>query len=136
MGEDLDPLTTESTASLITNRGIIIGMLSVIAICVVGGFAIMGRAFGAGVLIGGVLAIINYFWLERSTRALFDQSAVSSPMLLAAKYILRYAVLGGVLWLIYAVGVVPIGAVILGLSAFAIAVVLQGLKNIFSSSFI
>ena len=135
MGEDIDPLTTESTAALITNRGIVIMMLALIVIGTVAAFAIGGSGFGAGVLIGGILAVINYFWLEQSTRALFEQRAVSSATLLAAKYILRYVAIGAVLLLIYMTGAVPIVAVILGLSAFAIAVVLQGLKSIFTSSF-
>jgi hypothetical protein len=135
MGEDIDPLTTESTATLISNRGIVIVMLALIVFGTLAAFAIGGRGFGSGVLIGGILAIVNYFWLERSTRALFEQRAASSATLLAAKYIIRYVAIGGVLLLIYMTGAVPIVAVILGLSAFAIAVVLQGLKSIFTSSF-
>ncbi len=135
MGEDFDPLITKSTAAEISNRGIVLGMLVLIFMGTVAGSVLVSRGAGAGILVGGILAGINYFWLGRSTRALFDQRAASSASLLAAKYILRYVALGGVLLLIYLTGAVPIAAVILGLSAFAVAVVLQGLKNIISSSF-
>ena len=110
-------------------------MLALIVMGTVAAFVIAGRSFGTGVLVGGILAVVNYFWLERSTRALFEQRAASSATLLAAKYILRYVAIGGVLLLIYMSNAVPVAAVILGLSAFAIAVVLQGLKSIFASSF-
>ncbi|MEP6787733.1 MAG: hypothetical protein ABJB40_04835, partial [Acidobacteriota bacterium] len=63
------------------------------------------------------------------------QTAIATTGILAAKYILRYAALGVVLLLIYKVDVFPVAAVILGLASFAFAVVLQGLKNIISSSF-
>lgn len=135
MGEDIDPLTTESTASTISNRAIVAAMFVLITFGTIAGFILGGRSFGAAVLTGGILSVINYFWLERSTRALFENRAASATTLLAAKYILRYAAIGAVLLLIYLTDAVPIAAVILGLSAFAIAVVFQGLKNIFTSSF-
>lgn len=134
MAEDFDPLTTESTAKTITNRSIIILMVVLVVLGTVAAFGFGGRGFGAGVLMGGILALVNYFWLERSTRALFEERATSSAAILAAKYIFRYAAIGAALLLIYMSGVVPIAAVILGLSAFAVAVVLQGMKNIFTSS--
>lgn len=135
MGEDFDPLTTENTASLISNKGIVIVMLGLIAIGAIAGFTFAGNRGGAGVLMGGILAVINYLWLRHSTRALFAHRASSSVTLLAAKYVLRYVALGAVLVLVHLSGAVPIGAVIAGLSAFAVAVVLTGLKNIFTSAF-
>lgn len=135
MGEDFDPLTTGDKASAISNRGIVTMMLVLIIMGIVGGFAFGGRRIGMGVLIGGILAVVNYFWLDRSTQALFEQRAAASTVLLAAKYILRYAVIGAVLLLLYWTDAVPMAAVIAGLSAFSLAVVIQGLKNIFTSSF-
>ncbi len=134
MGEDFDPLTTESAVKTISNRGIVIVMLILIVLGTIAGFALGGRGVGAGVLIGGILSVVNYFWLERSTRALFEQRAASTTTLLAAKYILRYVAIGAVLLLIYMTGAVPIAAVVAGLASFAIAVVVQGLKNIITSS--
>ena len=135
MGEDIDPLTTEGAGTQISHRSILILMLLLIVVGSGAGFAFGGRFWGFGVAFGGALSIINYFWLERSTRAMFAQSAMASTGLLAAKYILRYVAIGAVLLLIYMTGALPVAAVILGLAAFAFAVVLQGLKNIFSSTF-
>ena len=135
MGEDFDPLTTENTVSEISNRGIVTIMLVLVVMGTAGGFAFGSRGVGSGILIGGILAFVNYFWLERSTRALFEQRAASTTVLLAAKYILRYVVIGTVLLLLFLTDAVPIAAVIAGLSVFAVAVVIQGLKSIFTSSF-
>lgn len=134
MNEDYDPLTTESTVTPISHRGILRVMAVLIGIGAIAGFAFGGVGFGVGVLFGGVLSFANYLWLERSTRAIFSQTAAASTGILAVKYILRYAAIGLVLLLIYWTGAFPVAAVILGLAAFSFAVVVQGLKNIFSSS--
>ena len=133
MGEDLDPLTTDKSTQAISHRGILVVMSGVVVATTITGFIFGGKSFGSGVIFGGILSFVNYFWLERSTRAMFVNAEMASTSLLAAKYILRYVAIGAVLLLIYLIGVVPVAAVILGLSAFAFAVVLQGLKNIISS---
>ena len=128
-------MTTNESTQPISHRGILIVMGLVIVVSSIAGFIFGGKAFGFGVIFGGGLSFVNYFWLERSTRAMFVNAEMASTGLLAAKYILRYVALGAVLLLIYMTGIIPVAAVILGLSAFALAVVLQGLKNIISSSF-
>ena len=133
MGEELEPLTTESVAA-VSHRGILIIMVVLVVVGSLAGFAFGGSRFGFGVLFGGVLAFANYLWLDRSTKAIFNQSAISSTGILAAKYILRYVALGLILLLVYLTGAVPVAAVILGLAVFAFAVVIEGLKNIISSS--
>ena len=131
MGEDLEPLTA---VPVISHRGILIIMAVVVVLACVCGFVFGGSRFGIGVIFGGVLSFANYFWLERSTRAMFQPNAIATSGILAAKYIFRYVVIGGVLFLVFMTQAMPITAVILGLSAFAIAVVLQGMKNIISNT--
>jgi hypothetical protein len=60
---------------------------------------------------------------------------MASTGILAIKYMLRYAAIGAVLLLIFLTDLLPVAAVIAGLAAFAVAVVVQGLRNIFTSSF-
>lgn len=136
MGENIDPLTTDSSVkplSSISHRGIL-GIMAVVVIAgAAGGFALKGTRFGIGILFGGLLAFVNYLWLDRSTRAIFDNAAISSTGWLAAKYILRYVAIGAVLLAVYLTHALPVTAVIAGLGAFAIAVVIQGLKGIFKS---
>lgn len=132
MAEDLDPLTTETPS--MSHRGILL-MMAVVVICgTVVGFAIEGARFGIGIAVGGVLAFANYFWLDRSTKAIFQPDAIRSTGILAMKYILRYVAIGAVLLAIYLTDVLPIVAVVAGLGAFALAIVIHGLKSIFTSS--
>ena len=131
MDEESDPVSAGD--SVITHRGILITMAVMVAVAAVAGAIFSGPMFGFGVVFGGLLAVGNYIWLDRVTKAIFRPDAVRSAGLLAAKYILRYFVLGGVLLVIYLTGAFPMPAVILGLAAFAIAVVIEGLRNIVST---
>jgi len=134
MGEDFDPSATDGGVKPISHVGILKIMSVLIVVGAVAAFIFGGRFWGIGVIFGGVLSFVNYFWLERSTRAIFDQSAIATTGILAAKYILRYAFIGAILLLISLTGALPVAAVIMGLAAFAFAVVIKGLTNIFSSS--
>lgn len=134
MGGELDPLTTNSQPKPIRHRGILIAMSVIAIIASALGFGFGGVRFGLGVVFGGILAFANYFWLDRSTRAIFAQDATASTAILALKYIMRYAVIGGIVFLVYLTGAFPVAAVVLGLAIFAFAVVFEGLKNIFTTS--
>lgn len=90
--------------------------------------------FGIGVFLGGVLSFVNYYWLKQSLKSIFRiaESGVK-PKLFAGSYILRYMIFALLLVVIYLSKTVPMVAVILGLSSFAIAVMLEGILRIFSS---
>lgn len=128
MDEETDPV------AVVSHRGILITMAAIVAIGAAAGLIFAGPMFGLGVLFGGLLGFGNYLWLQRVTRAMFRPDAVTSTGLLAAKYIFRYFALGLVLLLVYLTGAFPMPAVILGLAAFATAVMVVGLKNIVSSN--
>lgn len=131
MGEDLEPITA---VPVISHRGILTIMAVVVVLASICGFAFGGTRFGFGVIFGGVLSFANYIWLDRTTKAMFAPDAHATSGILAVKYIFRYVVIGGILLLVFLTGAVPIAAVILGLSAFALAVVIQGMKNIISNT--
>lgn len=133
-----DPLTDgESLPHKITPRRLIGWMVTFVIIATAAGFTFVSTRFGWGILVGGILAFANFFWLDRSTRLIFDNAVAGiMPSLLAVRYILRYVALGLILWLIYRIDFVPVVAVLLGLSAFAFAVVADGMYGIFRSIFI
>ena len=123
--------TTDDAPPPISHRGILAVLAVLVAIGTIAGFALGGVLWGSGILFGGVLSFVNYLWLKRSTRLIFEQPEGANTGILAAKYILRYVVIGAILLLVYLTDALPIAAVIIGLAAFAVAVVLQGIKNIF-----
>ena len=87
-------------------------------------------------MLGSALAFVNYFWLKRSLKTIFDTAAEGQkPRMLAAGYFAEYAVLGLVVAAVYIGNLVPIVALILGLAGFGFAVVLEGFIRIFSGIF-
>jgi hypothetical protein len=134
MGDDSEPLTTEAPLP-ISHRGILVKMLVVIVAGSIVGFAFVSAKAGLGVLIGGVFGFANYFWQKHSLKAIFDRAIEGKKTrFLAARYILRYVVIGGALAVIYLTSTVSIYAVIFGLASFAIAVMLEGITSLFSGS--
>jgi hypothetical protein len=109
-------------------------MAVIIAAGAIAGFVFGSAGFGMGVLAGGLMSFANYFWQRGSMRAIFDQAANGEmPVFLALRYILRYAIIGGILWFFYVTGAFPVAAVVLGLAAFVFAVIVEGLIGIFNS---
>ncbi len=94
--------------------------------------------FGLGLLIGSALAFGNCYWLKRSLQRVFAEAAASDegekPKISALRYILRYLAMAAVIAVIYASGILPIVAVILGLGGFGFAVVIDGIIRIFQGS--
>lgn len=136
MSDEIVPLTSEDRLPPeLSHRRILILMAAIIVAGAICGIAFASARFGLGVLVGGVMSFTNYFWQRNSTRAIFAQAVNGErPMLLAVRYILRYVIFGLVLWFFQATGAFPIVAVVLGLAAFAFAIVIEGMIGIFSSS--
>lgn len=137
MGETSEPVAPESevagqTSGTISHRRLLIEMMAVTVVMgVIGLIACSGRFF-AGVIVGGVISILNFLWLKRSLGAVFRAAAEGDkPRFLAARYFLRYELIGLVLLGVYLTGSVPIVAVIMGLASFGFAVVIDGIISIF-----
>ena len=135
MSDDFEPLTTEGPLPpQISHRRLLVLMAGVIVIGSIAGCAFASAGFGIGVLFGGVMSFANYFWQRNSTRSIFETAARGEkPVFLAVRYILRYVVFGLVLAFVYLTEALPIIAVVLGLAAFAFAVVIEGMIGIFVS---
>src|SRR5438094_544192 len=136
MGSETQPLTDEvPTPPPGSHRRILGKMGAIILVGALVGFAFVTAKAGFGVLIGGVLAYTNYFWQRHSLKAIFDRAVDGKKSrFLAARYILRYVVIGLALTIIYLTDFVSVYAVIFGLASFSIAVVIEGFTSIFSSS--
>ncbi len=97
-------------------------------------FIFVSPTFGAGFIIGGSLAFLNYYWLKGSVERILEKAAGGDrQQFLAANYFLRYLAGGAFVFVIYLTKIIPVVAVLLGLSAFAVAVVIEGLILLFSS---
>jgi len=133
MGEETPALPSEAPVTVaISHRRLLIEMAVLVVLGALTGFVFAGLRFGFGVLFGGVLAFLNYYWLKRSTAAIFDKAlSGNSARFVSLRFISRYVAVGAVILAVHFSGAMPAVAVIAGLSAFAIAVVVDGLISIF-----
>jgi len=133
MGEEPQPLTTEAELRH-SNRGILYLMFAVVVVMTIAAAPFYGLRSALGVIVGGLLAWLNFRWLDSSTRAILVDPLVATTPILAMRYVIRYVLIAAVLLVIYYYDLLPVVAVIAGLGSFALAVVLRGLKSIFTGS--
>ena len=136
MSGDAEPLfEANETIRPPSHRRILVLMAVIGVIGGIAGFAYISAAFALGVLTGTAFAFVNYFWLKRSLKSIFEVAASGEkPRMLVGKYFLRYLLLGAVIAVIYMTGTIPIVAVILGMAGFGFAVVAEGFIRIFTST--
>jgi ATP synthase I chain len=83
--------------------------------------------FTAGIVIGGSLAMFNFYLLQNSVRGLFNTQSNS----FAIKFFLRYVVVGLVIWLFFYLQIVSITAILLGFSSFVVALMLEAVAQFY-----
>jgi hypothetical protein len=86
----------------------------------------------SGLLLGGILALLNHHWLSGSTTAAFSVLAYgATPRLKLVQYILRYLVIATVIFIAYKLNVVSLAATLVGLSSFVVALFVEALREFY-----
>ena len=115
----------------------ILVIMAVLGVLAAGAGAVFQSiSWGIGILFGIVLAFANYYWLRYSLRKVFEAAASDGerPKISAIRYILRYLTLAAIVALIFAMDILPVVPVILGMAGFGFAVVVDGIIRIFSNA--
>ena len=90
-------------------------------------FVFFSREFTLGVLVGGILAIANFYLMKRSLfRALDPQRKGKTRFFYLLKYYLRFAALGLIIALLLIKGWVSPFGMLLGLSIIVLGIALVG----------
>lgn len=90
-----------------------------------------------GLLVGGLLSLLNHHWLSSSTAAAFSVVLSTEspngvrPRLKVAPYILRYFVVTAVVFIAYKLGIVSLIATIIGLCSFVVALFVEAFKEFY-----
>jgi hypothetical protein len=93
-------------------------------------FVFFSREFGFGVLVGGILAIANFYLMKRSLfRALDPQRKGKTRFFYLLKYYLRFAALGLIIALLLIKGWVSPFGMLLGLSIIVLGIALVGIHE-------
>jgi hypothetical protein len=112
---------------------------------ILGGLASVAAAFvysirvGAGVLIGAILAWINFRWLERAmdsvTRASTAQEGSPEARVPVSSYLglfARYALIAAVVYVIFSAFRIPVLSMLVGLCALGAAAIMATLFEVLS----
>ena len=90
------------------------------------------RQVTTGLVIGGLLALLNHRWLQSSISAAFGVLvAGEKPRIGLAKYIFRYLVVGTVAFAAYTLGFASLAAIIIGLCTFVIALFVEAFREFY-----
>jgi hypothetical protein len=100
-------------------------IFAVVAISIVAAAVFADLKFMLGLLVGGVLALLNYRWLHSSLRAILSTGGQKAPPGTTLKFIFRWVVVGAVVYAASLTGLVNEIAVLAGLFAPAVAVMIE-----------
>jgi hypothetical protein len=86
----------------------------------------------AGLALGGALALFNQHWLRTSVEALFEgASSVGPPRMGASRYVLRYAVVAGLVFAAAQSGLVSLVATLAGMCAVVAGLLAEGFRQFY-----
>ncbi|MDQ6651211.1 MAG: hypothetical protein M3Y84_00530 [Acidobacteriota bacterium] len=126
-------------------------MLFATGLAVVGSVPFARWRITTGLLLGGLLSLLNHYWLSSSTAAAFsvvlegsdphganpnetNQNAANPngvPRIKLAQYILRYFVVTAVVFIAYKLGIVSLAATIIGLCSFVVALFVEAFREFY-----
>lgn len=79
--------------------------------------------FALGVLLGGFISIVNFYWMQRSLQGIFDKPAGNIKGAVIFKYFIRLALSAVILFFLISAGTVNVIGLIIGLSVVMISIV-------------
>ena len=85
-----------------------------------------------GLMLGGGLSLLNYHWLRTSVSAIFNiDHATQRPRVKISSYLLRYFIVGAVVFAAYELRLVSLAATIGGLCAFVPALFVEAFRQFY-----
>jgi hypothetical protein len=115
-----------------TNRRIFRSMVVAIILAVGASLLFAPWRVSTGLLVGGLLSLLNHYWLITSTTAAFSVLMNGAkPRLSLIQYLLRYGVIGAVILLSYKLGIASVPALIIGLCSFVFALFVEAFREFY-----
>ena len=105
---------------------IILGILLILS------FIFMPYRFAFGMLLGGLISIVNFYWLGRDLRKAFSRLSERSNSFVMLKYYIRFAVTAVALYFIISRDFVDVIGLLVGLSTVVIAIVFTTIAAAYS----
>lgn len=96
----------------------------VLAVLFVSALILTSIKFSLGILLGGFISIVNFYWMERGLRDLFTKNSKSIKARIIVKYYIRLALIAIVLYFLIAYGTVNVIGLLIGLSVVVINIII------------
>ena len=106
-------------------------MMASVALAVIASTMLLPWRVTTGLMLGGLLSLLNFHWLQTSVAAVFKVSAGKRPRVRVARYVIRYLVVGATGYAAYNLGLVSLPAMFAGLSSFVPALFIEGFRQFY-----
>jgi len=107
-------------------------MIIAVAVAVFASLPFAQWRITTGLLVGGLLSLLNHYWLRNSSAAAFSVVVHGAkPKLKLAQYVLRYVVVAAVVFSAYKLNVVSLSATIAGLCSFVVALFAEAFRELY-----
>lgn len=103
---------------------------AILALFVLISLLFMKPPFTFGVLLGGLISIVNFFWLKRDLRVVFGSLTGRAKAAVMFRYYIRFFVSAVIIFFIITRTVVDVIGLLVGLSIVVINIVLNLLMNL------
>ena len=135
MSDDRDPVDTDQQLTTTPRNERILVILAILSVGgSIAGAALVSARFGLSLLVGCVLAFVNYYWMQRSLKKIFSKAVEGNrPSFLGAGYFIRYLVLGCVIAFFYVSQLLPVAGILIGMAGFGFAVLIEGFLRVFNN---
>ena len=120
---------------LLSPRRLKIANWVVLAVLTAAGYLVGGREFALGVLVGGLLVVVNFHLLHRFLKGTLEKAQIETESkgrtqaFFAAKQFLRFTGMMVVVFLLISYGWVNVLGLVVGLSTVALTLILLGLNE-------
>jgi diacylglycerol kinase len=123
---------------ILTPRGLKIANWLVLAVLTVAGFIWQGREFALGILVGGLVVVINFHLLHQALKGMLERAATGSPeeakgrakAFFAARQLFRFFALLFVIYLLVGQGWVNVIGLVVGLSTVVVTLLLAAVVEV------
>ena len=126
---DTSPTTDDQPPALkspeAVERRVLRNIFAVVAIAIVIAALTADLKFMLGLVLGGALALLNYKWLHSSLRAVLAAGSQKAPPGTIIKFVVRWLVIAAVAWAANKTGYFEAVAILAGLFAPAVAVMIE-----------
>ena len=106
-------------------------MMASVALAVIASTMLLPWRVTTGLMLGGLLSLLNFHWLQTSVAAVFKVSGGKRPRVRVARYLIRYLVVGATGYAAYNLGLVSLPAMFAGLCSFVPALFVEAFRHFY-----